>query len=91
MRTALLEKSLTASTQPIKLLSNLENNTHYLLHKGWNGLWIEGSKKLVTEINQLFKKPIDEKRLSVINAFVTKNNIDALIKAWGGMAKKLIC
>ncbi|GHT76274.1 hypothetical protein AGMMS50262_14020 [Bacteroidia bacterium] len=63
--------------------NGLENNTHYLLHKGWNGLWIEGNKKSVNEIDRLFKKPIDNKKLTVINAFITKDNINSLIAGQG--------
>ncbi|MDR1007527.1 MAG: hypothetical protein LBL65_03030 [Campylobacteraceae bacterium] len=59
--------------------NGLENNTHFLLHKGWKGLWIEGSKKSYTQILSNFRKPISENRLEVINAFVNKDNINDLI------------
>jgi hypothetical protein len=63
--------------------NGLESNCHFLLHKGWNGLWIEGNKKAVKEIRQLFKKPIDSKRLTVVNAFITKENINTIIEKDG--------
>jgi hypothetical protein len=73
--------------------NGLESNGHYLLHKGWSGLWIEGDGKAVREIGRLFKKPIEDKRLAVINAFVTKDNINTLIENsyWGrgGMRKEI--
>jgi hypothetical protein len=68
--------------------NGLESNCHYLLHKGWNGLWIDGNEKYVIGgggIKQLFKKPIDERRLSVINAFITRDNINSLIKDTGNI------
>lgn len=33
-----------------------ENNTIYLLLKGWSGLWIEGSKNFVDKIGLRFAK-----------------------------------
>jgi hypothetical protein len=59
--------------------NGLESNGHYLLHKGWNGLWIEGDGKAVKEIGRLFEKPIRDKRLTVIKAFIDRDNINALI------------
>jgi len=61
----------------------IESNGHYLLHKGWKGLWIEGKTKHIKEIHQLFKKLIDSKRLTVINGFITKDNINSLIAEQG--------
>lgn len=63
--------------------NGLESNGHYLLHKGWNGLWIEGDGKAVNEMRQLFKKPIEGKRLAVVNDFITKDNINTLIEEGG--------
>ena len=60
--------------------NGLESNCHYLLHKGWTGLWIEGNKKAVIEIRQLFKKLIEDKRLTVVNRYITKENINILIE-----------
>jgi len=57
----------------------IESNGHFLLHKGWSGLWIEGGKKHCRNIRRLFRKPIEEKRLILENAFITAENIDALI------------
>jgi hypothetical protein len=69
--------------------NGLESNCHYLLHKGWNGLWIEGDKKYVKEIKQLFIKPFTEKRLSVINGFITKDNINSLIEEEGKISGEI--
>jgi len=67
----------------------IENNSHYLLHKGWNGLWIEGDRKAANKIKSLFKKPIDDNRLSVVNSFITKDNINDLIEKEGGICGEI--
>lgn len=60
--------------------NGLESNCHFLLHKGWKGLWIEGNKAYCKEINFRFKPVIDGQSLKVINAFITKENINNLIE-----------
>jgi hypothetical protein len=60
--------------------NGLECNSHYLLHKGWKGVWIEGSQRAVKEIQALFKKPLQNGRLVVVNGFIKKSNIDELIE-----------
>ena len=59
--------------------NGLESNGHFLLHKGWQGLWIDGSKKNIKQSKKNFKKPIKNKQLSVLNAFITRDNINDLI------------
>ena len=63
--------------------NGLESNGHYLLHKGWNGLWIDGNSKYVEQISKLFESPIKKNQLNVINAFITVDNINELIGRWG--------
>jgi hypothetical protein len=63
--------------------NGLESNAHFLLHQGWNGLWIDGNKKSIAALRSLFKKPIDDKRLTVINAFISTDNINQLIGGAG--------
>jgi hypothetical protein len=60
--------------------NGLESNCHFLLHKGWNGLWIDGNKKYFIELIKLFDKPIKNNQLKVINAFITVENINKLIE-----------
>lgn len=60
--------------------SGLENNTHYLLHKGWSGLWIEGDSRYYKEAILNFKRVISEGRLEIVNKFITKDNINTIIK-----------
>jgi hypothetical protein len=63
--------------------NGLESNSHYLIHKGWKGLWIEGNERFVKEISLLFEKPIKNWRLTVVNAFIRKSNINELIEMGG--------
>lgn len=58
--------------------NGLESNSHYLLHKGWNGLWIEGDSDFCKEINDKFRPVIKTGRLTVVNEFITKDNINQL-------------
>ena len=57
-----------------------ENNTVFLLCQGWNGLWIEGDKKYCVHIKKTFNHYIQNKKLVIKNAFITKDNINDLIK-----------
>jgi hypothetical protein len=57
----------------------LENNSHALLLKGWQGLWIDGSDELIASITTKFKDAIDAKNLMVEQAFITRENINDLI------------
>ena len=55
--------------------NGLENNTTALLLQGWSGVWIEASKKNNKEIQKELKLLIDERKLTVLEQFVTKDNI----------------
>jgi hypothetical protein len=57
----------------------LENNTLKLLLDGWRGLWIEGSEGCVRQIAHKFRDVIASGRLQVKEAFITRDNINALI------------
>lgn len=59
----------------------LENNTLALLFDEWKGLWIEGSENSTRHIRKNLKNTIKAGALSVINAFITKDNIDELISS----------
>lgn len=59
----------------------LENNTLSLLFEGWEGLWIDGSEKLTSRIREGLKSTIGSGRLTVTNAFITRENINALISS----------
>jgi len=47
----------------------LENNTRFLIHKGWSGTWLDCDTK------ELDKNIPDNNRLKIINSFITRDNI----------------
>lgn len=57
-----------------------ETNTTYLLYQHWNGLWIDGNKKNTNLIRQTFSGLIKEKKLQIIESFITAENIELLFK-----------
>lgn len=63
--------------------NGLECNSHCLFHMGWSGLWIEGSPKSCEQVKRLFKSVVNNGRLKVINSFITKDNINNIIKGAG--------
>jgi hypothetical protein len=60
--------------------NGLENNTLKLLVEGWRGLWIDGSKRSVWEINSKFRDVIANGRLHVKCAFITRDNVNTLVE-----------
>jgi hypothetical protein len=73
-----------------------ENNSLYLLLKGWHGLWIEGSEQILSDdttgaphllhyehVVALKKKYCSEGRLKIINAYVSAENIEKLFDEGG--------
>lgn len=62
----------------------LESNCHLLLFYGWSGLWIEGSAEYCNIINTKFRPVIESGQLQVMNAFVTRNNINQLLNEYTG-------
>jgi hypothetical protein len=63
--------------------NGLESNAHFLLHNGWNGIWIDGDRIAINQLHSLFKKPIESKQLFVMNEFITVDNINQLIGTTG--------
>jgi hypothetical protein len=59
----------------------LENNTaHQLVVSDWSGLWIEGSASFSETIGKKFSSYIDRRKLTLINSFITAENIESLFK-----------
>lgn len=59
----------------------LENNTLALLFEGWRGLWLEGSARQTEKISRGFAPAIAAGKLRVVQALLTKDNLDGLIAA----------
>jgi hypothetical protein len=57
--------------------NGLENMTTALLLQGWSGIWIEASKKSNKEIQKNLKPFLDERKLTLLAQFVTRDNIVA--------------
>lgn len=60
--------------------NGLESNCHYLLLKGWTGLWIEGNKKSCKDLERRFEPALKDGRLKLVNAFITVKNINTLFR-----------
>lgn len=54
----------------------LECNSHFLLLQGWS--FIEGSPRYCKAISEHFKLPLSQGRLTLLNEFITAENINAL-------------
>lgn len=63
--------------------NGLESNSHYLLFKGWHGLWIDGGEAYVKEIREKFAPVLASGQLKVVQAFITRENINELFIASG--------
>lgn len=59
----------------------LENNSLALMFADWTGLWIEGSLEKCAKIRNGFPKTIKSGQLKLINAFITRDNINELISS----------
>ncbi|MDK1024630.1 MAG: hypothetical protein QGD92_10410 [Gammaproteobacteria bacterium] len=59
--------------------NGLENNSHALLFADWRGLWIEASRRSVNTIRKQFSEIIRTGQLTVVEAFITRDNINSLI------------
>ena len=57
----------------------LENNTLALLFDGWKGLWIDASTTHIAAIRNAWSKIIVDGQLSLVESFITAENINALI------------
>lgn len=59
--------------------NGLESNCHYLLFQGWEGVWIEGDKNYFDMIQNNFKIPIENDKLTVLNKFIDIDNINDIL------------
>jgi hypothetical protein len=58
----------------------VETNSSYLLYKGWNGVWIDGSQKNLAAIRQSCANAIAKGQLQAVCSFITAENIEGLFK-----------
>ncbi len=61
----------------------LENNTVYLLSRGWAGIWMEGSSKSAAVIRRNLNRLIGSKKLTLIESFITRENVSSLLEQAG--------
>ena len=57
----------------------LECNTHFLLFQGWEGVFMEGSAEYCEKIRENFALPLANGKLTLLNSFITAENINNLI------------
>lgn len=67
--------------------NGLQNNSTYLLMKGWRGAWLEGNPGHLEIINAQFASFIADKRLDPRCAMVTAQTVEALLKDVGAPAE----
>lgn len=60
--------------------NGLECNTHFLLHKGWRGAWLEGNSNQQQPIYSKFHTLLNNKSLSVGIGYITPSNINDSIQ-----------
>jgi hypothetical protein len=63
--------------------SGIECNSVKLLVEGWRGLWLDAGTKHVAQIHTHFRTFIDDRRLTVNEAFVVAENINSLLERGG--------
>jgi hypothetical protein len=63
-----------------------ECNTRFLLEMGWSGIWIEGDAARVAEAHTFFAPYVNTKRLTIVQSFITPDNIEAILRASGAPA-----
>ncbi|NCG24504.1 MAG: hypothetical protein GWP47_10305 [Actinobacteria bacterium] len=61
--------------------NGIENNSLYLLHRDWHGLWIDGDQDLVTSIEKSHHSFIEPGQLRVLRSLVTAENIEDIFLA----------
>lgn len=60
-----------------------ENNSRYLLEKGWTGLWIEAMPESASALRYLHDMAIKDGSLKFVDAAVNADNINAIIEESG--------
>lgn len=63
--------------------NGIENNSLYLLHRDWTGLWIDGDERLIKSIRRSHQDFVDRGALRVVQSMVTAENIQSIFEANG--------
>lgn len=63
--------------------TGIECNSSLLLFKGWKGLWIEGNEQSAATIRQNFGGALKNGYLTLLNRFITAENIQSLFTEAG--------
>lgn len=63
--------------------NGIENNSLYLLHRDWSGLWIDGDPKLVRAIQRSHQQFLSTGALSVRESMITAENIESVLDSEG--------
>jgi hypothetical protein len=66
--------------------TGLDCNTRALLERGWTGLWIDGNTAAIEVARSNMVPFIENGRLKIVDAMVTKDNVQKLISAHIGEA-----
>jgi hypothetical protein len=61
----------------------VENNTTYLILTGWRGLWMDGGAANIRKCRRDFRQQVEAGRLTLKHAFITRENINELIREAG--------
>lgn len=64
----------------IGIQTGIECNTHYLLLKGWKGVWVEGSEKYCKIMEKELNGRIFPNKLSIVSSFINRENILDIFK-----------
>lgn len=59
----------------------IENNSHYLLLRGYRGVWVDGSPENIGRIHSQLGR-YDSRRLLISQSFIDLDNIKALTAEW---------
>ncbi len=68
--------------------AGVENDSVYLLHTGWGGLWMDADPANIASVQRYYPEQIQKGVLKVKQAFITRENINPLI-AEAGLAREI--
>jgi hypothetical protein len=63
--------------------NGLENNTTFFLMQEWSGLWVDGNPTFVADIKTRFTRFIQNKKLNIVESFITAENINDILDKAG--------